>query len=209
MVGGELLRIRAALGFLSALPLCVLGGLGPQIPSIASFTPSNGSFKLSPIVRIVVDTKFANHGSPSLLDFAKTFQKDLEEVVHFTTSPSVSESSVVPDHDSGHPTIFLTLNSSASYALYNGQPTNEGYQFEVTPGTYLISAPEPIGVWWGTRTLLQHAAVSLAQGAKTVSFPAGVGVDSPGWEIRGFMLDAGRHWFEASFLGMGYTLYAA
>ena len=209
MVGGELLRICAALGLLSILPLCVLGGLGPQIPSIASFTPSNGSFELSSIVRIIVDSKFANHGSPSLLDFAKTFQRDLEEVVPFATVPAVSESSIVPGHSSGHPTICLTLNSSASFVLYNGQPTDEGHQFEVTPDTYLISAPAPIGVWWGTRTLLQHAAVSLAQVAKAVSFPAGVGVDSPGWEIRGFMLDAGRHWFEASFLGMGYTLYAA
>ncbi|KZT58226.1 glycoside hydrolase family 20 protein, partial [Calocera cornea HHB12733] len=30
--------------------------------------------------------------------------------------------------------------------------------------------------------------------------PAGSGWDAPGWEVRGFMLDAGRHWFETSFL---------
>ncbi|TBU26808.1 glycoside hydrolase [Dichomitus squalens] len=202
ITGGIFLRVSKALIFLSIPALCVGGdAISPQIPSVESFVPSNGVFELPPIVHIVVDNEYASHGSPSLLDFAKVFQTDLEEAIPYVTNTTISLSPLDPDPTSDIPTIYLTINSSAQFTLYNGQPTDEGYQFEVTPDTYRITALAPIGVWWGTRTFLQQAAVDLAQGAKTVSFPAGQGVDSPGWEVRGFMLDAGRHWFEASFLG--------
>ncbi|KZT01175.1 glycoside hydrolase family 20 protein [Laetiporus sulphureus 93-53] len=42
--------------------------------------------------------------------------------------------------------------------------------------------------------------VALASNDGTIAIPTGSGTDSPGWEIRGFMLDAGRHWFDTQFL---------
>lgn len=194
---------RKALSFLLILSVCVSSGeLGPQIPSLASFTPSSGGvFELSSTIQIVVDSESANRGAPSLLDFANTFRDDLKETVPYVKLALVLFSTSEPGHASPVPTIHLTLDPSAQFNLYNGQPTEEGYRFQVTQNSYVIAASAPIGVWWGTRTLLQQAAISLAQGAKTVSFSAGQGFDSPGWEVRGFMLDAGRHWFEASFLG--------
>ncbi|KAH9854338.1 glycoside hydrolase [Lenzites betulinus] len=176
------------------------GSLEPQIPSITSFAPSHGSFALSSAVQIVVDSKHASHGSPSLLDFARTFRDDLRDVVPHSGLAPVLLSSVGPSAASGTPTIYLTLDVSLNYTLYNGQPTDEGYDIQVAQGSVTVKSSAPRGVWWGTRTLLQQAAVQLARGAKTVSFPAGSISDSPGWEVRGFMLDAGRHWFETSFL---------
>ncbi|RPD64716.1 glycoside hydrolase [Lentinus tigrinus ALCF2SS1-7] len=175
--------------------------LEPQIPSVASFTPSSGTFELSPFVRIVVDSKYATHGSPSLLDYADTFRSDLEDTLSYTALAPVKLSSVVNNSIFGIPTIYLTLNTSLEYKLYNGQFTDEGYDLQISRDVYLIKGSTPLGVWWGTRTLLQQGAIQLAGGAKTVSFPAGEGSDSPGWEVRGFMLDAGRHWFDTSFLG--------
>ncbi|KAI1790977.1 glycoside hydrolase [Ganoderma leucocontextum] len=196
-------QIRKALTmtFLLILSTCVCSGaLGPQIPSLASFTPSDGVFDLSSIVQIAVDSEYAHEGSPSLLDFAKTFQDDLKETVPYVTLAPITLLTSVLGHTPPIPTIYFTLDPSAQFNLYNGQRTEEGYSFQVTHNSYVITAPAAIGVWWGTRTLLQQAAISLAQGAKTVFFSAGQGFDSPGWEVRGFMLDAGRHWFEASFL---------
>ena len=187
-----LLGISAALG----VPL------RSQVPSVASFEASGGTFQLSPHVQIVVDENYAHYGTPSLLDFAKTFQQDLKEVVKYVNSVSLSMSSDTSSSTGiGASTITLTLDTSLRYSLYNGDATGEGYDFRINRDAYIIEASAPIGVWWGTRTLLQQATLQLAQGAETVSFPMGHGSDSPGWEVRGFMLDAGRHWFESSFLG--------
>ncbi|KAI0370011.1 glycoside hydrolase [Pilatotrama ljubarskyi] len=176
------------------------GSIEPQIPSIASFTPSHGAFELASVVQIVVDSQHAGHGTPSLLDFANTFRDDLREVVPSLGLVPVLVSRVVPGGPLGIPTLYLTLDSSLQHKLYNGRPTGEGYDISITQKTLTITGSAPLGVWWGTRTILQQAAIQLAQGAKLVSFPAGTVSDSPGWEVRGFMLDAGRHWFEASFL---------
>ncbi|KAI0713179.1 glycoside hydrolase [Cerioporus squamosus] len=199
----DALTVLGSFGFLALLVLRVGGSvLEPQIPSVASFTPSsNNTFRLSPSVRVVVDSKYAKHGSPSLLEYANTFRKDLEDTMSYAALAPVELSSRIPDSISGIPTVYLTLDPSLEYKLYNGESTDEGYDFLVSRDAYLIKGSAPVGVWWGTRTFLQQAAIQLSGGAKTVSFPAGKGSDSPGWEVRGFMLDAGRHWFDTSFLG--------
>ena len=118
---------------------------------------------------------------------------------YIQTAP-ISLSSSLPSGKPGVSTVFLSVDPSLNYQLYNGGATDEGYHFQVTPHAFVIKGSAPIGVWWGTRTFLQQAVVMLAEGANTVSFSAGTGYDSPGWEVRGFMLDAGRHWFDTSFL---------
>ncbi len=196
------LTLLGSIGFLAFIVLRVWGAvLEPQIPSVASFTPSSGTFNLSPSVRIVVETKYAKLGSPSLLEYASTFRADLEDTLSYAALAPIELSSVVPDSLFAGTTIYLSLDPSLEYKLYNGRSTDEGYDFQVSPNAYLIKGSAPLGVWWGTRTFLQQAAIQLGGGVKTVSFPAGKGSDSPGWEVRGFMLDAGRHWFDTSFLG--------
>ena len=58
-----------------------------------------------------------------------------------------------------------------------------------------ISAPEEIGVYWATRTLLQMSEQSAQH-----SLPKGVIRDFPEYPVRGFMLDCGRKFIPMAFL---------
>ncbi|KAJ3827226.1 glycoside hydrolase superfamily [Lentinula raphanica] len=170
------------------------GSLSPQIPSIKSFSPSD---------QIIVDPAFAEvsdgPGQPSLFGFAQTFREDLVSVTGFTDLPQVQNASVSSVNSS---TVFLTLgvSNSSNLTLFNGDVAGEGYEFEITESVYTIRGVEVLGAWWGTRTLIQQVILSIASGSDPAQIPTGVGEDNPGWEVRGFMLDAGRHWFEMPFL---------
>ncbi|TCD67896.1 hypothetical protein EIP91_011830 [Steccherinum ochraceum] len=174
-------------------------GLLPQIPSVASFSPSlDDNFQLIESVRIIVDSKVASQGSPSLLDFAKVFRNDLSTV---TSTPILPVHVSNPDIQTlSLPSIFLTIDTKKSYSLFNGKPTEEGYDLVTTRNSIIITASAPIGVWWGTRTVIQQAVLAAASGSKDIFIPAGNVTDTPGWDVRGFMLDVGRHWFATDFL---------
>lgn len=70
----------------------------------------------------------------------------------------------------------------------------EGYTVKVTDRVS-ISAPEEIGVYWATRTLLQMSEQSAQH-----SLPKGVIRDFPEYPVRGFMLDCGRKFIPMAFL---------
>ncbi|OBZ68419.1 Beta-N-acetylhexosaminidase [Grifola frondosa] len=183
----------------SFVPSCVHGtGFLPQIPSLQSFTPNGGTFELLQNVRIIVDSEHGLEGSPSAYVFAEMFRTDIMSVAPYLDIPPA-----VVSHDRGskdHPVIYIVVDPRLKYMLYNGKSTDEGYSFEITNYAYTITAAAPIGTWWGTRSLLHQAVLTLAGGARAIMFPAGAGFDVPGWEVRGFMLDAGRHWFDTGFL---------
>ncbi|EMD42349.1 glycoside hydrolase family 20 protein [Gelatoporia subvermispora B] len=170
-----------------------------QVPSVAIFKPTKGTFQLASDVRIIVDSLHGTDGSPSAYAFAETFRTDLMSLAGFRFVPPV----LLSPGDSGTkdaPAIVIEIDPNLQYSLYNAKPTDEGYDFEITEYTYTIKASAPIGVWWGTRSLLQQAVSAMAADSKVVAFSTGKGTDAPGWEVRGFMLDAGRHWFDTGFL---------
>lgn len=70
----------------------------------------------------------------------------------------------------------------------------EGYTVKVTD-RILLTAPESIGVYWGTRTLLQ-----IAEQSENHQFPKGTLRDFPDYAMRGFMIDCGRKFIPLSFL---------
>lgn len=176
--------------------------LHPQIPSVESFSPAQGlnAFQLLGSILISVDSRFAKEGSPSLLDFANTFRDDLASVASLHAIPPVQVVSQKTIQSRRTPTVYLTLDSTKQYKLFNGNPTTEGYDIDIAHDSVTITAAAPLGAWWGTRTILQQVVMSLSSGAKSAVLPVGHISDSPGWEVRGFMLDAGRHWFEADFM---------
>ena len=176
--------------------------LQPQIPSVASFAPSSGSesFQLSDGILIVVDSEVVTKGSPSLLNFAKTFRDDLSSVADFKLVPPVQTGSQSSILTKLLPSIFFTIDTTKNYKLYNGKSTEEGYDLITAHNSITIIAAAPIGAWWASRTLLQQVALAIKSGSRRISLPLGHITDSPGWEVRGFMLDAGRHWFETDFL---------
>ncbi|KAI0095157.1 glycoside hydrolase [Irpex rosettiformis] len=176
--------------------------LFPQIPSVMSFTSTGttDTFILDGNTRIIVDSEFGREGSPSAYDFAKTFHQDLLAVTSLVGLPSVEL--IRPGGPPvGKSSIHVVVDpTSMNFTLYNGKSTNEGYNLVIREDTIRIEARAPIGVWRGMTTLVQQAALAVAAGKKLVSLPLGQVSDAPGWEIRGFMLDAGRHWFDTKFL---------
>ncbi|KAH8891925.1 glycoside hydrolase, partial [Thozetella sp. PMI_491] len=80
-----------------------------------------------------------------------------------------------------------------------GRETSEGYTIATSPSGITIAGASPLGVWWGTRTILQQGVLSLASSG-VPSVPYGSGVDVPGWSARGMMLDAARHYYPPDFV---------
>lgn len=70
----------------------------------------------------------------------------------------------------------------------------EGYGMTITD-QLSITAPEPIGVYWATRTLLQ-----VAEQTDTRQFPKGTLRDYPDYALRGFMIDCARKFIPLHFL---------
>ena len=71
----------------------------------------------------------------------------------------------------------------------------EGYAIRVTDRIEL-TAPKAIGVYWGTRTLLQIAE----QNKEDLALPKGEIRDYPDYPIRGFMIDCGRKFIPMPYL---------
>ncbi len=70
----------------------------------------------------------------------------------------------------------------------------EGYQLISKPEGITITAPTPVGAFYGTRTLLQVFA------AQNNTFPAGLANDWPQYKVRGFLFDCGRKPFTLTTL---------
>ncbi len=60
-----------------------------------------------------------------------------------------------------------------------------------------ITSRTPVGVYWGTGTLLQMLTL---EGRAEAAVPVGSLVDWPNVAVRGFMLDVGRRWFDQDFV---------
>lgn len=70
----------------------------------------------------------------------------------------------------------------------------EGYSIRIADGIK-VCAPETVGAYWATRTLLQIAEQSAEH-----SFPKGDIRDWPDYEMRGFMIDTGRKFIPMDYL---------
>lgn len=71
----------------------------------------------------------------------------------------------------------------------------EGYEIRITPNGIAITAPQPTGLYWATRTLLQMAEQNEAH-----QLPQGIIRDYPDYEVRGFMIDCGRKFIPLHYL---------
>ncbi|KAJ7136016.1 glycoside hydrolase [Mycena epipterygia] len=193
----SLLILFASTGLLQ---LGANASIRPQIPSVASFVDAEGpGFVLSSSTQVIVDSAFQHSGSPSLLSYAQTFRDDLISLTGFTSVPGVKTGNVQQDSDASAGTIIFMTLGAVNHTYFNGVATDEGYDFTISSRSYIIKGSGAIGAWWGTRTLLQQVVMNSV-GSGSITIPAGSGSDTPGWEIRGFMLDAARHWFQPSFL---------
>ncbi|KAI1636620.1 putative beta-N-hexosaminidase [Biscogniauxia mediterranea] len=135
---------------------------------------------------------------PLGLEFASTFLEDLNSA---SSSGKPWKLFVVGDEipDNAPGGIYLDLyrgdDLTTTFTYANGSPTEEGYSLSVASTRATICGSGARGVWWGTRTLLQHMMLS-----NWTSVPAMQVTDVPAYATRGLMLDAGRKWYSPSFL---------
>jgi hexosaminidase len=160
---------------------------------------TNSGFALQNVSqKIYVDSAFAGvrdtEGltliAPSAAEFAELFRQDISTLFGGNWTLERSDAFSPPG-------IFLgAFRGNASSLTYeNGIATEEGYELEVSNSSVYIGGTGARGMFWGTRTLLQE--LLIANGS---TLPVGRTVDAPAYATRGYMLDAGRKWYTASFL---------
>ena len=140
-------------------------------------------YNLKNIRAIIVDARYVfsrDHNGltlipPSLISFAETFQSDLRDLGHdipLFTALQVEDNS-----------LFVTVSRQPHEFLdAAGRPTSEGYELNISPRSVTLTGASPLGVWWGTRTLLQQAVLG------NFEVPIGQGIDAPAWGERGMMV---------------------
>ena len=142
------------------------------IPELKEWKGSNGEFVLNEQTRIVYPKN-----QPELQRIAQMVAEDCKEMFNYT--PAITEGKGQKGD------IILSLKKDKKLG-------KEGYAINITDRINL-SAPEAVGVYWGTRTLLQMAEQGFA-------LPKGEIRDFPDYEIRGFMIDCGRKFIPMHYL---------
>lgn len=144
------------------------------IPELKEWKGADGAFFPAESTRIVCAP-----GQPELLRIARMLAADCETM--FGYKPQVVEGKGTAGD------IILSIRKDKKLG-------DEGYAVKVTDRVQL-SAPQPIGVYWGTRTLLQ-----IAEQSSDRRLPKGELRDYPDYAVRGFMIDCGRKFIPLSFL---------
>ena len=159
--------------------LClVLQGIAAQnakpfvIPELKEWKGGAGELTLNEQTRIVYPKN-----QPELQRIAQMVADDCKEMFNYTPTIAAGKG------QKGD--IILALKKDKKLG-------KEGYAINISD-RITLSAPEAVGVYWGTRTLLQMAEQSF-------NFPKGEIRDFPDYEIRGFMIDCGRKFIPMHYL---------
>lgn len=159
--------------------LClVLQGIAAQnakpfvIPELKEWKGGAGELTLNEQTRIVYPKN-----QPELQRIAQMVADDCKEMFNYTPTIAAGKG------QKGD--IILALKKDKKLG-------KEGYAINISD-RITLSAPEAVGVYWGTRTLLQMAEQSF-------NLPKGEIRDFPDYEIRGFMIDCGRKFIPMHYL---------
>ena len=148
------------------------------LPALQQWTGGSGSgYAWAASGRIMVHAADA----PALAADAQTFAGDLGLVLNIP-APAVVYGSVT---DALAGDIFLSLGST------DGQLGTEGYSLTVAP-VLQLTARAALGVFWGTRTLVQMLKQSL-------TLPPGTARDWPQYPVRAVLVDNDSRLFPISF----------
>ena len=142
------------------------------IPELKEWKGGTGELTLNEQTRIVYPKN-----QPELQRIAQMVADDCKEMFNYT--PTIAEGK------SQKGDIILALKKDKKLG-------KEGYAINISD-RITLSAPEAVGVYWGTRTLLQMAEQNL-------SLPKGEIRDFPDYGIRGFMIDCGRKFIPVHYL---------
>lgn len=138
------------------------------IPDILQWKGGQGEYKLGDVVTVACREK----------ELAENFLADLEDVLGRKVKL------VSPD-----------AKADISFSLLKKSDLGkEGYELDVNSGGIRIKSVSNLGLYWGTRTLLQM----LRQ--NPVGVPCGSAIDFPRYQVRGFMLDIARTPYPLSYI---------
>jgi hexosaminidase len=173
------------------------------IPTVP-FTSTGDTFNTTSITGIVVDSVLANstdkHGwteiPPTLGEFSQLFADDWNKLTGCSVSVKLLHGNALYAAEQDSAVLIIAVDQSLTGSVdAAGRSTSEGYTIEVSNSTGVkVTGASALGAWWGTRTLLQQAI--LGKGL----IATGNGLDAPGWNTRGVMLDGGRHFYPIDFL---------
>lgn len=142
------------------------------IPELKEWKGAKGEYMIGEHTRIV-----CKQGDPKLLQVAQSLAADYQTM--FNKSLPVVQGKAT-DSD-----IVLCLREDKNMPA-------EGYCMDIAKQVTL-SAPQAIGVYWATRSLLQMSE-------QNESLPCGRIKDYPDYPVRGFMLDCARKFIPLEFL---------
>lgn len=140
------------------------------IPEILQWQGGEGTYRLGETITL----------SCPDARLARDFSADLREV----TAARVSK---LPPSSEQSTDITMTL-------LKGDNIGPEGYKLQIDSSGIRIGAATPVGLYWGTRTLLQILRQSPG------SVPCGKAIDFPRYGVRGFMLDIARTPYPLSYI---------
>lgn len=138
------------------------------IPDILQWKGGQGEYKLGDVVTVACREK----------ELAENFLADLEDVLGRKVKL------VSPD-----------AKADISFSLLKKSDLGkEGYELDVNSGGIRIKSVSNLGLYWGTRTLLQMLRQNPA------GVPCGSAIDFPRYQVRGFMLDIARTPYPLSYI---------
>ena len=142
------------------------------IPELKEWKGATGFFMPKQSVRII-------YGAPGLQKIARQFAADYKAL--FGVLPEIAEGKPCKGD------FFFTIKRDKKLE-------KEGY--DIVIGDYVkVSANEPVGVYWATRTLLQ-----MGEQYKNENLPKGHIRDWPDYGIRGLLIDCGRKFIPMNYL---------
>ena len=142
------------------------------IPELKEWKGATGFFMPKQSVRII-------YGAPGLQKIARQFAADYKAL--FGVLPEIAEGKPCKGD------FFFTIKRDKKLE-------KEGY--DIVIGDYVkVSANEPVGVYWATRTLLQ-----MGEQYKNGTLPKGHIRDWPDYGIRGLLIDCGRKFIPMNYL---------
>ena len=142
------------------------------IPELKEWKGATGFFMPKQSVRII-------YGAPGLQKIARQFAADYKAL--FGVLPEIAEGKPCKGD------FFFTIKRDKKLE-------KEGY--DIVIGDYVkVSANEPVGVYWATRTLLQ-----MGEQYKNGNLPNGHIRDWPDYGIRGLLIDCGRKFIPMNYL---------
>ncbi|RPD41113.1 family 20 glycosylhydrolase [Chitinophaga barathri] len=148
------------------------------IPSLREWAGDSGYYQVRKTSSIVIDPAYKNELEKAAQLTSEDFKRTNQHGFQVRTGK--------PDRGD----IYLTLQS-ADKSL-----GKEGYRLNI--GEYIrVEANQYQGLFAGTRTVLQLFAQDSTGGLR---IPKGEARDYPKYEVRGFMLDAGRKYFSMEFV---------